>query len=131
MVGSVSLIIPLASLMVESPPLLMTLLVGQSLLVVGFTGLLKSIWYSYILFMVFLGGILVIFAYVSSLVETQKMELNMKMLSLVVLGVLGILVLFKLGSSSVMLKDFDNNTGSEEFLMHGLISVWSGWVYAM
>nr|YP_010894921.1 NADH dehydrogenase subunit 6 [Phortica huazhii]WJW73434.1 NADH dehydrogenase subunit 6 [Phortica huazhii] len=57
----------------------LTLLI-QTLLISLLTGLMtKTFWYSYILFLVFLGGMLVLFIYVTSLASNEMFNLSTKL----------------------------------------------------
>lgn len=53
------------------------LLLTQTLLNCIFTGLLtKSFWFSYILFLIFIGGILILFIYMSSLASNEQIKFS-------------------------------------------------------
>nr|YP_010883679.1 NADH dehydrogenase subunit 6 [Simulium jisigouense]WIV81719.1 NADH dehydrogenase subunit 6 [Simulium jisigouense] len=55
------------------------MLLTQTLLISIVTGLLsKTFWFSYILFIVFLGGMLVLFIYVTSLASNEMFMMSMK-----------------------------------------------------
>ncbi|KAH8374259.1 hypothetical protein KR009_000053, partial [Drosophila setifemur] len=57
----------------------LTLLI-QTIFICLITGLItKSFWYSYILFLIFLGGILVLFIYVTSLASNEIFNLSIKL----------------------------------------------------
>nr|WBU93820.1 NADH dehydrogenase subunit 6 [Drosophila paulistorum]WBU93846.1 NADH dehydrogenase subunit 6 [Drosophila paulistorum]WBU93859.1 NADH dehydrogenase subunit 6 [Drosophila paulistorum]WBU93885.1 NADH dehydrogenase subunit 6 [Drosophila paulistorum]WBU93924.1 NADH dehydrogenase subunit 6 [Drosophila paulistorum] len=57
----------------------LTLLI-QTVLICLITGLMtKSFWYSYILFLIFLGGMLVLFIYVTSLASNEMFNLSIKL----------------------------------------------------
>nr|QNE85965.1 NADH dehydrogenase subunit 6 [Simulium ornatum] len=59
------------------------MLLTQTLLISIITGLLsKTFWFSYILFIVFLGGMLVLFIYVTSLASNEMFMLSMKTMQL-------------------------------------------------
>nr|YP_010447344.1 NADH dehydrogenase subunit 6 [Piophila casei]UTN43264.1 NADH dehydrogenase subunit 6 [Piophila casei] len=62
-------------------PLAMGLmLLIQTILICLITGLMtKSFWFSYILFLIFLGGMLVLFIYVTSLASNEMFSLSMKL----------------------------------------------------
>nr|QOV03289.1 NADH dehydrogenase subunit 6 [Suillia bicolor] len=64
-----------------SHPLAMGLmLLIQTTLICLITGLMtKSFWFSYILFLIFLGGMLVLFIYVTSLASNEMFSLSLKM----------------------------------------------------
>nr|YP_010231165.1 NADH dehydrogenase subunit 6 [Paralimna concors]QSV37208.1 NADH dehydrogenase subunit 6 [Paralimna concors] len=58
----------------------LTLLI-QTLLICLITGLMsKSFWFSYILFLIFLGGMLVLFIYVTSLASNEMFSMSTKLL---------------------------------------------------
>nr|QXG19495.1 NADH dehydrogenase subunit 6 [Drosophila planitibia] len=70
----------------------LTLLI-QTVLICLISGLMtKTFWFSYILFLIFLGGMLVLFIYVTSLASNEMFNLSMK-LSLISLSVIFLLVL--------------------------------------
>nr|YP_010691300.1 NADH dehydrogenase subunit 6 [Drosophila nebulosa]WBU93950.1 NADH dehydrogenase subunit 6 [Drosophila nebulosa] len=57
----------------------LTLLI-QTVLICLISGLMtKSFWYSYILFLIFLGGMLVLFIYVTSLASNEMFNLSIKL----------------------------------------------------
>nr|UXW64197.1 NADH dehydrogenase subunit 6 [Colias erate] len=62
-------------------PLSMGLFIlGQTLLICILSGMMiKTYWFSYILFLTFLGGLLVLFIYVSSIASNEMFKSNMKM----------------------------------------------------
>nr|YP_009992942.1 NADH dehydrogenase subunit 6 [Felderimyia fuscipennis]QNO34152.1 NADH dehydrogenase subunit 6 [Felderimyia fuscipennis] len=69
------------------------MLLIQTLQICLLTGLMtKSFWFSYILFLIFLGGMLVLFIYVTSLASNEMFSLSMK-LSILSLTLMSILVL--------------------------------------
>nr|QWQ55635.1 NADH dehydrogenase subunit 6 [Ocellarnaca sp.] len=61
-------------------PLTMTLIIMlQTLLICSFTGFIsQSFWFSYILFLVFLGGMLVLFIYITSLASNEMFSMPIK-----------------------------------------------------
>jgi len=79
------LFLSLIVITLNSPYSLILMLLIQSLIIVLWCTLLKrSLWYSYILFLVFLGGLLIIFSYIISLVPVyQPEEFSFKFLYLV------------------------------------------------
>nr|QXG19365.1 NADH dehydrogenase subunit 6 [Drosophila miranda] len=62
-------------------PLAMGLtLLAQTIFICLISGLMtKSFWYSYILFLIFLGGMLVLFIYVTSLASNEMFNLSIKL----------------------------------------------------
>nr|QYK91742.1 NADH dehydrogenase subunit 6 [Dacus haikouensis] len=75
-------------------PLAMGLmLLIQTLQICLLTGLMtKSFWFSYVLFLIFLGGMLVLFIYVTSLASNEMFSLSMK-LTLMCSGIMASLML--------------------------------------
>lgn len=59
------------------PVALGLVLILHTLLISGVTGLVAgNFWFSYVLFLVFLGGVLVLFIYITSLASNEKFNLN-------------------------------------------------------
>nr|WJW73798.1 NADH dehydrogenase subunit 6 [Pseudomicrodon sp.] len=55
------------------------ILLIQTILITCITGMIyKTFWFSYILFLIFVGGMLVLFIYVTSLASNEMFSLNMK-----------------------------------------------------
>uniref|UniRef100_UPI00315D9252 NADH dehydrogenase subunit 6 n=1 Tax=Paraclius curvispinus TaxID=3133235 RepID=UPI00315D9252 len=79
---SISIIMSSLIFMQMSHPLAMGLmLLIQTFMVCLASGIIsKTFWFSYILFLVFLGGMLVLFIYVTSLASNEMFSLSMKML---------------------------------------------------
>nr|YP_010894947.1 NADH dehydrogenase subunit 6 [Phortica variegata]QXG19612.1 NADH dehydrogenase subunit 6 [Phortica variegata]QXG19625.1 NADH dehydrogenase subunit 6 [Phortica variegata]WJW73460.1 NADH dehydrogenase subunit 6 [Phortica variegata] len=80
----------------------LTLLI-QTLLISLLTGLMtKTFWYSYILFLVFLGGMLVLFIYVTSLASNEMFNLSTKLtLFSVIFLTLSMIVCFFIDKSTL------------------------------
>nr|YP_010398707.1 NADH dehydrogenase subunit 6 [Hylemya nigrimana]UQK95126.1 NADH dehydrogenase subunit 6 [Hylemya nigrimana] len=86
----------------------LTLLI-QTTLVCLTTGLMtKSFWFSYILFLVFLGGMLVLFIYVTSLASNEMFSFSIKLLlTSLMIFTLMILILFFMDKN--MLLQYSNS----------------------
>nr|YP_010282262.1 NADH dehydrogenase subunit 6 [Melanostoma mellinum]UHM24826.1 NADH dehydrogenase subunit 6 [Melanostoma mellinum] len=62
------------------------MLLIQTLMICSITGLMtKTFWFSYILFLIFVGGMLVLFIYVTSLASNEMFALSMKMVMMILL----------------------------------------------
>nr|UJG45498.1 NADH dehydrogenase subunit 6 [Melanostoma scalare] len=62
------------------------MLLIQTLMICSITGLMtKTFWFSYILFLIFIGGMLVLFIYVTSLASNEMFTLSMKMIMMILL----------------------------------------------
>lgn len=60
------------------PQIMVVILIIQSLMIAVFTAFLRRVWFAYILFLVFLGGILVIFIYIRRLASWVKVIIQYK-----------------------------------------------------
>nr|YP_010462993.1 NADH dehydrogenase subunit 6 [Epeorus psi]UUJ36924.1 NADH dehydrogenase subunit 6 [Epeorus psi] len=87
-----SLTIGLTFITMNHPLAMGLILLCQTLLIALLTGLLaSSFWFSYILFLVFLGGMLVLFIYVTSLASNEMFSISAKTMFLSFLFILMIL----------------------------------------
>nr|YP_010895103.1 NADH dehydrogenase subunit 6 [Dorylomorpha alaskensis]WJW73629.1 NADH dehydrogenase subunit 6 [Dorylomorpha alaskensis] len=87
----------------------LTLLV-QTVLVSLITGLsTKTFWFSYILFLIFLGGMLVLFIYVTSLASNEMFSLSIKSTIMLSLLIISLMIMFYLNDKNLMNMLFYNN----------------------
>nr|YP_010586521.1 NADH dehydrogenase subunit 6 [Pseudostenophylax fumosus]UZZ44322.1 NADH dehydrogenase subunit 6 [Pseudostenophylax fumosus] len=73
-----------------SHPLIITIfIITQTCLLILITGIMGySFWMSYIMFLTFIGGLLVLFIYISSLTPNKNFLLNYKKITLILLTVI-------------------------------------------
>nr|YP_010236189.1 NADH dehydrogenase subunit 6 [Desmomyia sinensis]QTD82963.1 NADH dehydrogenase subunit 6 [Desmomyia sinensis] len=92
-------------------PLAMGLvLLLQTLLICLITGLFtKTFWFSYILFLIFLGGMLVLFIYVTSLASNEMFSFSMKTFTISLMFLMFIMMFFFIMDSSLINNMFINN----------------------
>nr|YP_009407054.1 NADH dehydrogenase subunit 6 [Typhlatya arfeae]ASA39603.1 NADH dehydrogenase subunit 6 [Typhlatya arfeae] len=64
------------------------LLIQTSLIAMMMTFTLKTTWFSYILFLIFLGAMLVLFIYVASLAPNEPLSLSYMMITLMITGII-------------------------------------------
>nr|QFQ51713.1 NADH dehydrogenase subunit 6 [Psorodonotus venosus] len=78
-----------------SHPLAMTLIIIVQTCIVALTvGMLSSsFWFSYILFLVFLGGMLVLFIYITSLASNELFYTSIKILMIILLATTSIMTI--------------------------------------
>nr|YP_010564764.1 NADH dehydrogenase subunit 6 [Graptomyza semicircularia]UZA61167.1 NADH dehydrogenase subunit 6 [Graptomyza semicircularia] len=71
------------------------LLLIQTIIICLITGLMtKSFWFSYILFLIFIGGMLILFIYVTALASNEMFSISMNMMIWTVILFLTILIYF-------------------------------------
>nr|YP_009145582.1 NADH dehydrogenase subunit 6 [Zeugodacus tau]AKL82651.1 NADH dehydrogenase subunit 6 [Zeugodacus tau]AUD56934.1 NADH dehydrogenase subunit 6 [Zeugodacus tau]WCB98473.1 NADH dehydrogenase subunit 6 [Zeugodacus tau] len=81
-----TLISSLIFIQMNHPLAMGLMLLIQTLQICLLTGLMaKSFWFSYILFLIFLGGMLVLFIYVTSLASNEMFSLSMKLTTICVM----------------------------------------------
>nr|YP_010240838.1 NADH dehydrogenase subunit 6 [Calohilara tibetensis]QTG40246.1 NADH dehydrogenase subunit 6 [Calohilara tibetensis] len=81
MLYSFTLISSFIFMQMNHPLAMGLMLLIQTLFICLITGLLtKSFWFSYILFLIFLGGMLVLFIYVTSLASNEMFSMSMKLM---------------------------------------------------
>uniref|UniRef100_A0AAU7BAP9 NADH-ubiquinone oxidoreductase chain 6 n=1 Tax=Petrotettix serratus TaxID=3073472 RepID=A0AAU7BAP9_9ORTH len=74
-----SLMLNFTFMLSNHPMMMMFTIILQTLMICLLTGFIsQSFWFSYILFLVFLGGMLVLFIYITSLASNEMFNLNMK-----------------------------------------------------
>uniref|UniRef100_A0AAU7BAE7 NADH-ubiquinone oxidoreductase chain 6 n=1 Tax=Ischyroplectron isolatum TaxID=3073460 RepID=A0AAU7BAE7_9ORTH len=74
-----SLMLNIIFMMSSHPMMMMFTIILQTLMICLLTGLIsQSFWFSYILFLVFLGGMLVLFIYITSLASNEMFNIQAK-----------------------------------------------------
>nr|WKU84219.1 NADH dehydrogenase subunit 6 [Senaspis dibapha] len=93
MMYSLTLISSFIFLQMNHPLTMGLMLLTQTILVCCITGLMaKSFWFSYILFLIFIGGMLVLFIYMTSLASNEMFSLSMKMLSISIITLMILMI---------------------------------------
>nr|WCB99006.1 NADH dehydrogenase subunit 6 [Bactrocera frauenfeldi] len=83
---SSTLISSLIFIQMNHPLAMGLMLLIQTLQICLITGLMaKSFWFSYVLFLIFLGGMLVLFIYVTSLASNEMFSLSMKLTTICIM----------------------------------------------
>nr|QQQ88046.1 NADH dehydrogenase subunit 6 [Silba sp. LW-2021] len=123
MLYSLTLITSLIFMQMNHPLAMGLVLLIQTVLISLITGLMtKSFWFSYILFLIFLGGMLVLFIYVTSLASNEMFSLSMK-LTIFSLGIFMTIMFISLFLDKSMSSFFYMNQEMESiFNMHSYIS---------
>nr|UYG48412.1 NADH dehydrogenase subunit 6 [Chrysops sp.] len=109
MLYMISIVSSLTFLQMSHPLAMGLLLLIQTFLICLLTGLLtKTFWFSYILFLIFLGGMLVLFIYVTSLASNEMFSLSMK-LTFSMIYLIMIIMIFSLFIDKSLILSFFNN----------------------
>nr|YP_010257212.1 NADH dehydrogenase subunit 6 [Teratura megafurcula]QVM19036.1 NADH dehydrogenase subunit 6 [Teratura megafurcula] len=105
-------------------PLAMTLIIIlQTLIVALTTGMMSStFWFSYILFLVFLGGMLVLFIYITTLASNELFSIPTKSLIITLFLFSSIIVISLISDSTlwnlITLNEDMNNLGNDLITLH-------------
>nr|YP_010932194.1 NADH dehydrogenase subunit 6 [Euhampsonia splendida]WKR35967.1 NADH dehydrogenase subunit 6 [Euhampsonia splendida] len=88
----------------------------QTLLTCLLSGMMiKTYWFSYILFLTFLGGLLVLFIYVSSIASNELFNISLNMKILFMLFILIILFFSTMYMNNLLWMNFYNNSDMNNF----------------
>nr|UJG45134.1 NADH dehydrogenase subunit 6 [Sepsis punctum] len=114
-------------------PLAMGLmLLIQTVLISLMTGLIaKSFWFSYILFLIFLGGMLVLFIYVTSLASNEMFSLSIKLLISSISFIMLSMIILWLINNLYITSMFSNNEMEMMNSMNSYISENSLFLYKL
>nr|QNP09854.1 NADH dehydrogenase subunit 6 [Ochthebius sp. IBE<ESP> AN164] len=88
----------------------MTLML-QTILITMITGFMNfNFWFSYILFLIMIGGMLVLFMYMTSIASNEKFKFNLKLLLLLLIIIIMLVIMMTLMDKSlIMINCFNNN----------------------
>nr|QZH43605.1 NADH dehydrogenase subunit 6 [Coboldia fuscipes] len=91
------------------------MLLIQTLIISLITGLMaKTFWFSYILFLIFLGGMLVLFIYVSSLASNEMFKFSSNMMSISIMLLIFTLIMFIIMDKNMI--SFFNNLEMKNYI---------------
>nr|QVT15598.1 NADH dehydrogenase subunit 6 [Semiothisa cinerearia] len=96
------------------------LILMQTLLMCMLSGMLiKTYWFSYILFLTFLGGLLVLFIYVSSVASNEmfNMKVNMKMFIFMLMMILILMQIYFMFNKNLNWMNLSNNINDNDNFM--------------
>nr|AVN68203.1 NADH dehydrogenase subunit 6 [Melanozosteria sp. Cairns, Australia] len=113
-------------------PLAMGLvLLMQTVLMCLMSGILsQSFWFSYILFLIFLGGMLVLFIYVTSLASNEMFYLSMKMIMMIMIIMVLILTTLYINNINIQINNtemmmYDYILPTENELINSLLKLYN------
>nr|AMP43700.1 NADH dehydrogenase subunit 6 [Chrysops silvifacies] len=129
MLYMISIISSLTFLQMNHPLAMGLLLLIQTLMICLLTGLFtKTFWFSYILFLIFIGGMLVLFIYVTSLASNEMFSMSMKMTFMMIYFIV-LIMMFSLFIDKSMISSFfmnnemNNITQLTSYIMENSISL--------
>lgn len=83
------IIIPIIFIFIEHPLSFGLILLIKAILVSVFTGIINyNYWFSYILFIVIVGGILVLFLYITRVASNEKFKFSYRLINLIIIIIL-------------------------------------------
>nr|WRM53928.1 NADH dehydrogenase subunit 6 [Linnaemya omega] len=82
----------------------LTLLIQTTLITMSSGYMNKSFWFSYILFLVFIGGMLVLFIYVTSLASNEMFTFSIKLMLISMIMLMFFFILVSMLNKSLMLQ---------------------------
>nr|QRV62486.1 NADH dehydrogenase subunit 6 [Hydroporus marginatus] len=111
MIISLNLMFSLIFLFMNHPMSMGLILMIQTILIMLITGLYSySFWFSYILFLIMIGGMLILFMYMTSLASNEKFKISKNMIiSMMMMMMLILMILFYNDS---MLSEFINKNSN-------------------
>nr|AWB99548.1 NADH dehydrogenase subunit 6 [Anopheles eiseni geometricus] len=115
---TICLIISFIFMQMKHPLSMGLMLLTQTFLTCLLTGIyVKTFWFSYVLFLIFLGGMLILFIYVTSLSSNEmfSMSLNLTMISLLMFLMM-IFIFFIIDKS--LIDQFISNMETENFSLN-------------
>nr|QNE85511.1 NADH dehydrogenase subunit 6 [Empis trigramma] len=105
-------------------PLAMGLmLLIQTFMICLITGLLtKTFWFSYILFLIFLGGMLVLFIYVTSLASNEMFSLSLNLMIYAMLAMTSMMILMLIMDKMPFITTLMNNEMNEIYNLNSFMN---------
>lgn len=85
------------------------LLIQTSIICIFIGSLIKTFWFSYILFLIFVGGILVLFIYVTSLASNEIFNLSIRLLFIAFFIFLFMSIIFIVSDKNLIIILFESS----------------------
>nr|YP_010046644.1 NADH dehydrogenase subunit 6 [Aedes alboannulatus]QPJ78562.1 NADH dehydrogenase subunit 6 [Aedes alboannulatus] len=116
-----SLITSFIFMQMKHPLAMGLMLLIQTFLTSLLTGMfVKTFWFSYMLFLIFMGGMLVLFIYVTSLSSNEMFSMSFK-LSFMAISMMMIFMIFSLIFDKSIIENFINNNEMTLFFYNTLM----------
>nr|WKU84187.1 NADH dehydrogenase subunit 6 [Stipomorpha sp.] len=89
------------------------ILLIQTILIVSITGMMsKTFWFSYILFLIFIGGMLILFIYMTSIASNEMFSISKKPMIYLLLFMLTMMMMYMLMNKMMMFYMNNNEINS-------------------
>nr|YP_010701675.1 NADH dehydrogenase subunit 6 [Scaeva affinis]WCJ53236.1 NADH dehydrogenase subunit 6 [Scaeva affinis] len=104
------LLLALMFLQMNHPLSMGMMLLIQTVMICCISGMMtKSFWFSYILFLIFVGGMLVLFIYVTSLASNEMFTFSTKMMFMMLLTLLVLMIMIIFMDKMILMFNSTNN----------------------
>nr|QXM16997.1 NADH dehydrogenase subunit 6 [Neoneuromus fenestralis] len=118
---SINLLITWNFIQMKHPLAMGLMLLLQTIMICLLSGImLKTFWFSYILFLIMLGGMLVLFIYMTSLASNELFSISMKNLifNLTMIFIMFILISMEINPSAHFMLNMDTNYTNNSMLIN-------------
>nr|WVH13756.1 NADH dehydrogenase subunit 6 [Anopheles plumbeus] len=123
MIMSTSLIMSFIFMQMKHPLSMGLMLLIQTFLTCLLTGIyVKTFWFSYMLFLIFLGGMLILFIYVTSLSSNEMFSMSFKLSILMIMIILTLNLIFFITDKTLIEQFITNTESSKISYMYTLIN---------
>nr|QNP10042.1 NADH dehydrogenase subunit 6 [Ochthebius delgadoi] len=122
-----NIILSISFLFMMHPLSMGVMLLLQTILISLITGMMNfNYWFSYILFLIMIGGMLVLFIYMTSIASNEKFKFNMKLMMLMMFFIiLLLLMILMMNKNFMMMNNFSNYIYSNQnYLMMSKFYNW-------
>lgn len=101
-----TIILSLTFILIKHPLSIGLILLIQSILVAIITGLYNyNYWYSYIIFLIIVGGMLVLFIYITRIASNEKFKYSNKIISLLIFTLLIRIIIYVIVDKFIIYQD--------------------------
>nr|YP_010610501.1 NADH dehydrogenase subunit 6 [Agrilus discalis]WAP90841.1 NADH dehydrogenase subunit 6 [Agrilus discalis] len=113
-----SFLISIMFLMTKHPLSMGFNLLIQSILISMITGMLNfNFWYSYMLFLIMVGGMLILFIYMTSVASNEKFKFSMKSVMLLMISfIIAIMIMYQFKMNTLEMENFTSMMEKTETL---------------
>nr|YP_009166375.1 NADH dehydrogenase subunit 6 [Jankowskia athleta]ALB36922.1 NADH dehydrogenase subunit 6 [Jankowskia athleta] len=119
--STIMIILSIMMIFLNHPLSIGLMILIQTLLMCLLSGMLiKTYWFSYILFLTFLGGLLVLFIYVSSVASNEMFNLsfNMKLMMMISLTMIMMMQIYSYNFENLNWMNLSNNINDNDNMMN-------------